>query len=63
MHRYPKILSSKDVRGQDVFFLALYTILTGEGCKSFPSWWYGIMRPKNSGYKKGGSCFYLFVGC
>ena len=22
MHRYPKILSSKDVRGQDVFFLA-----------------------------------------
>ena len=52
MHRYPKILSSKDVRGQDVFFLALYTILTGEGCKSFPSGRYDIMKSKYSGYKK-----------
>ena len=33
MHRYPKILSSKDVLSQDVFFLALYTILTGRDVK------------------------------
>lgn len=49
MHFYPKILSSKDVRGQDVFLFPVVLPCGG--------YLYGIrviMRLKNTGYKKSG---------